>query len=116
MFPLQITLLGEALAVLRWGGTGSLLVISNFGKEPTEAQLSKVAGLPAEMTVAVSSAGSAAAIGSRVVMEKAIKLSPGETLLLAGAPRHCGGPGPVDKITNKLAEGWQKLNKYFSNV
>lgn len=47
------------------------------------------------------------------VNNKVFKLSPGETILMAGRPRHCGGPGPVDKIANKLSEGWQKINKYF---
>lgn len=67
------------------------------------------------MTVAASSPGSSLAVGSHVNVEKPLKLIPGETVLLAGAHRHCGGPGPVDKITNKLSEGWQKLNKYFGN-
>lgn len=108
--------LGGALAVLRWGGPGSLLVIANLAREQTEVQLSRIAGLPKEVTVAISSAGSSLATGSHVAVEKTLKLAPGETLLLAGGPRHCGGPGPVDKIANKLSEGWQKLNKYFNNM
>ncbi|XP_061708040.1 maltase 1-like [Cydia pomonella] len=112
----EIKRLGDALSILRWGGTGSLLVVSNVGKSQTEAQLSSVPGLPAEMTVAASSAGSGFTTGSHVKLEKPVRLGPGETVLLAGAPRHCGGPGPVDKIANKLNEGWQKINKYFSNL
>lgn len=47
-------------------------------------------------------------------VNKILRLGPGETVLMAGPPTHCGGPGPVDKIANKLSEGWQKINKYFS--
>ncbi|XP_073941287.1 maltase A3-like [Choristoneura fumiferana] len=112
----EIKRLGDALAVLRWGGAGSLLVVSNLGKGQTEVQLSRMPGLPTTMTVAIGSAGSSFSSGSHVNLEKTVKLGPGETILLAGAPRHCGGPGPVDKIASKLSEGWQKLNKYFSNV
>ncbi|CAG9121804.1 unnamed protein product [Plutella xylostella] len=111
----EIKRLGQAVAVLRWGGHGSLMAVANVGRDQTEAQLSRVPGLPAEMTVAASSAGSSLSPGSHVSLEKMLKLSPGEAVLLAGAPRHCGGPGPVDKITSKLAEGWQKINKYFNN-
>ncbi|KAI8427352.1 hypothetical protein MSG28_001922 [Choristoneura fumiferana] len=107
----EIKRLGDALAVLRWGGAGSLLVVSNLGKGQTEVQLSRMPGLPTTMTVAIGSAGSSFSSGSHVNLEKTVKLGPGETILLAGAPRHCGGPGPVDKIASKLSEGWQKLNK-----
>lgn len=116
LITFQIKRLGDALAVLRWGGTGSLLVVSNLGKDQADVQLSRIPGLPTTMTVAISSAGSSFSSGSHINLEKTVKLGPGETVLLAGAPRHCGGPGPVDKIANKLSEGWQKLNKYFSNV
>ncbi|XP_050361599.1 maltase A3-like [Nymphalis io] len=113
---LELHRLGDTLAVLRWGGSGSLLVVSNFGREKTEALLSRIPGLSTEMTVAVSSGGSTLTIGSHVNMEKNLKLVPGESFLLVGPPRHCSGPGPVDKIANKLSEGWQKINKYFSNL
>ncbi|XP_059058984.1 maltase A3-like [Achroia grisella] len=113
---LEMKRLGDALAILRWGTAGSLLVLSNLARDPTEAQLSRIHGLPAEMTVAGSSTGSSLQTGSHVVVDKTIKLAPGETLLLAGGHRHCGGPGPVDKIANKLSEGWQKINKYFSSI
>lgn len=112
----QIKRLGDALAVLRWGGAGSLLVVSNLGQGKTEVLLSKIPGLPSEMTVAASSGGSSSSVGSHVNLEKNLKLSPGETLLLVGPPRHCGGPGPVDKIASKLSEGWQKINKYFGSI
>lgn len=72
-----------------------------------------IPGLAHELTVATSSAGSNFAAGSHVDVDKSIKLIPGEAVLMAGAPRHCGGPGPVDKIATKLTEGWQKINKYF---
>ncbi|CAK1550849.1 unnamed protein product [Leptosia nina] len=49
--------------------------------------------------------------GNHVNINKTLKLAPGETMLLAGAPRHCGGPGPVDKIVTKLSEGWQRINR-----
>ncbi|KAJ8726011.1 hypothetical protein PYW07_000709 [Mythimna separata] len=103
-----------AVVVLRWGSTGSLLLISNLAKEPTEVDPSKVPGIPHEMTVATSSTGSGFSVASHLPMDKTLKLGPGQSVLLAGGPRHCGGPGPVDKIANKLSEGWQKLNKYFS--
>lgn len=112
---LQIKRLNGAVAVLRWGSAGSLLLVANVAMEPTEVQPSKIPGIPAEMTVATSSAGSSFSIASHLVMEKTLRLSPGETVLLAGGPRHCGGPGPVDKIASKLSEGWQKINKYFGN-
>lgn len=112
----QIKRLGNAIAILRWGGAGSLLVVSNMARDHTEAQLFRIPGLPPEMTVAASSGGSSLSTGSHFNTEKALKLTPGETILLAGPPRHCGGPGPVDRIANKLTEGWQKLNKYFSNM
>jgi hypothetical protein len=115
-FATQIKRLGDAIAVLRWGGPGSLIVVSNLGRDPTETRLSAVYGLPSVMTVAASSAGSSLSAGSHLTVDKALKLAPGESLLLVGGPRHCGGPGPVDKIANKLSEGWQKLNKYFSNI
>ncbi|XP_026737755.1 uncharacterized protein LOC113500993 isoform X1 [Trichoplusia ni] len=111
----EIKRLNGAVAILRWGSAGSLLLISNLAKEPTEVQPSRIPGIPAEMTVATSSTGSSFSVASHIVMEKSLKLAPGETVLLAGGPRHCGGPGPVDKIANKLSEGWQKINKYFSN-
>ncbi|XP_028158904.1 maltase A1-like [Ostrinia furnacalis] len=111
----DIKRLGNALAVLRWGGPGSLLVVVNLGRDHTEVKLSAIFGLPTQMTVAASSAGSSLSVGSHLPVDKTLKLAPGETLLLAGGPRHCGGPGPVDKITSKLAEGWQKLNQYFNN-
>ncbi|CAG4991505.1 unnamed protein product [Colias eurytheme] len=111
----EIKRFDDALAILRWGGSGSLLVISNLGRKAADVLLSKIPGVAAEMTVAASSGGSSLSSGGHVHTDKLIKLNPGETLLLAGPPRHCGGPGPVDKITNKLSEGWQKLNKYFSN-
>ncbi|XP_031763767.2 neutral and basic amino acid transport protein rBAT-like [Galleria mellonella] len=113
---LEIKRLGDALAILRWGTAGSLLVLTNLARDQTEAQLSRIHGLPTEMTVAASSTGSSLSTGSHVTIDKTIKLIPGETLLLAGGHRHCGGPGPVDKIANKLSEGWQKINKYFSNI
>ncbi|XP_046961160.1 maltase A3-like [Vanessa cardui] len=113
---LELHRLGEALAILRWGGSGSLLVVSNFGQEKTEAVLSRIPGLPAEMTVAASSGGSSMTLGSHVNLEKNLKLVPGESVLLIGPPRHCSGPGPVDKIASKLSEGWQKINKYFGNL
>ncbi|CAH2269369.1 jg14074 [Pararge aegeria aegeria] len=112
----EINRFGDALAILRWGGAGSLLVVINLGLGQTEVQLSKIPGLPQEMTIAASSGGSSLSPGSHVNLEKLIKMASGETVLLAGPPRHCGGPGPVDKITNKLSEGWQKLNKYFGNL
>ncbi|KAM3959102.1 maltase A3 [Aphomia sociella] len=112
----EIQRLGEALAVLRWGGAGSLLLVSNVARDVTEIRLSRIHGLPTELTVAASSTGSSLSTGSHVVVDKTLKLVSGETILLAGGPRHCGGPGPVDKIANKLSEGWQKINKYFSNV
>lgn len=93
-----------------------MVVVCNAGREPTEVQLSRMFGLPAEMTVAASSAGSALSAGSHLPLERTLKLAGGEGVLLAGGPRHCGGPGPVDKIANKLSEGWQKINKYFSNI
>lgn len=111
----QISRLDDALAILRWGGDGSLLYVSNFGKSASQVDFSKIPGLPTEMTVVVSS-GSSLSAGSRINPEKGLKMVSGETLLLAGPPRHCGGPGPVDKIATKLAEGWQKINKYFSNI
>ncbi|CAH2988411.1 unnamed protein product [Chilo suppressalis] len=111
----EIKRLGSAIAVLRWGGHGSLLLVSNLGKEQMEVKLSTIYGIPNEMSVAASSAGSSLSVRSQVAVDKSLKLTPGETLLLAGGPRHCGGPGPVDKIANKLSEGWQKINKYFSN-
>lgn len=86
-----------------------------MGRSQTEVNLARIAGLPNEMTVAASSSGSSLAVGSHVNVEKILKLVAGETVLLAGPHRHCGGPGPVDKIANKLNEGWQKLNKYFGN-
>ncbi|XP_023954145.2 maltase 2-like [Bicyclus anynana] len=113
---IEINRFGETLTVLRWGGAGSLLVVANLGLGQSEVQLSKIPGLPPEMTVAAASGGSSLSSGSHINMEKLLKLSSGEAALLAGPPRHCGGPGPVDKITNKLSEGWQKLNKYFSNL
>ncbi|XP_075992835.1 maltase 1-like [Anticarsia gemmatalis] len=105
-----------AAIVLRWGSHGSLILVSNLCKDSTEVQLSRIPGIPAEMTVGASSTGSSYSVTSHLMMEKTLKLGPGETLLLAGGPRHCGGPGPVDKIANKLSEGWQKINKYFSNI
>ncbi|XP_021205606.2 maltase A3 [Bombyx mori] len=112
----EIKRLNGALAVLRWGGQGTLLVISNLDRDQTEVQPSMIPGLPTEMTVAINSAGSRLSTGAHVALEKSVSLAPGETILLIGGPRHCGGPGPVDKITNKLTEGWQKINKYFSNL
>ncbi|CAH2105122.1 unnamed protein product [Euphydryas editha] len=112
----EIQKLGDALAVLRWGGSGSLLVVSNLDRGKTEVPLSRIPGLPAEMTVAASSGGSSFSPSSHVNLEKILKLSPGETVLLVGPPRHCGGPGPVDKIASKLSEGWQKINKYFGSL
>ncbi|XP_053607296.1 maltase A3-like isoform X2 [Plodia interpunctella] len=112
----EISRLGDALAVLRWGGAGSLLVVSNLAQDRTEAQLTRMYGLPAQMTVASASAASSFSVGSHVGVDKPIKLLPGETVLLVGPPRHCGGPGPVDKIANKLQEGWQKINKYFNDL
>lgn len=67
------------------------------------------------MTVASTSVRSGATVGSHILVEKTLRLVPGEAILMAGAPRHCGGPGPVDKIANKLSEGWQKINKYFGS-
>lgn len=93
-----------------------MLVLANLGRDQAELKPSAIYGLPAEMTVAASSAGSSLSAGSHLPVDKTLKLAPGETLLLVGGPRHCGGPGPVDKITSKLAEGWQKINKYFSNA
>lgn len=112
----QIKRLGNAIAVLRWGGAGSLLIVCNMARDQTEAQLSRIHGLPTQMTVAASSGGSSLSTGSHLNTEKTLKLAPGEAILLAGPPRHCGGPGPVDRIANKLSEGWQKLNKYFSST
>ncbi|XP_072937337.1 maltase A3-like [Epargyreus clarus] len=112
----EIKRLNDAIAVLKWGGGGSLLYVSNFGRDQTEVQLSRIPGLPAEMTVASSSGGSSLSTGSHLTLDKVVKLIPGEAVLLAGPPRHCGGPGPVDKIASKLSEGWQKINKYFSNT
>ncbi|KAJ2944434.1 hypothetical protein O0L34_g3772 [Tuta absoluta] len=111
----EIKRLNNAVTILRWGDTGSLIAVANVAKEQTEVQLSRIPGIPAEMTVAASSSGSSQSVGSHIATEKTLKLSPGEAVLLAGSPRHCGGPGPVDKIANKLTEGWQKLNKYFSS-
>ncbi|CAG9784742.1 unnamed protein product [Diatraea saccharalis] len=110
----EIKRLGDAIAVLRWGGHGSLLLVANLGKMPSEEKLSAFFGLPNEISVAASSASSSFPVRAQVAVDKSFKLTPGETLLLAGGPRHCGGPGPVDKIANKLSEGWQKINKYFS--
>nr|XP_034830188.1 maltase A3-like [Maniola hyperantus] len=112
----EINRFGDALAVLRWGGAGTLLVVTNLGSGQSEVYLSKIPGLPQEMTVAASSGGSSLSSGSHVNLDKALKLAAGESALLAGPSRHCGGPGPVDKITNKLTEGWQKINKYFGNL
>ncbi|KAI8427347.1 hypothetical protein MSG28_001922 [Choristoneura fumiferana] len=42
----EIKRLGDALAVLRWGGAGSLLVVSNLGKGQTEVQLSRMPAAP----------------------------------------------------------------------
>lgn len=103
------------MAILRWGGTGTLLVLANPTRQQAEVLPSKIPGLPVEMIVATSSVGSRFQTGAHVSLEKTVKLASGEIVLLAGGPRHCGGPGPVDKIANKLTEGWQKLNKYFSN-
>uniref|UniRef100_A0A2A4K7L6 alpha-glucosidase n=1 Tax=Heliothis virescens TaxID=7102 RepID=A0A2A4K7L6_HELVI len=104
-----------AVLVLRWGSAGSLLLIANLAKEPTEVEPARIPGIPHEMTVATTSTGSTFTIASHLAMDKSLKLAPGHTVLLAGGPRHCGGPGPVDKIANKLSEGWQKINKYFSS-
>ena len=112
---LQIKRQNGAVVVLRWGSTGSLLLIANLATEPTEVDPAKVPGIPNEMTVATSSTGSNFAPATHLPMDKSIKLAPGQTVLLAGGPRHCGGPGPVDKIATKLSEGWQKINKYFSS-
>ncbi|CAH0726382.1 unnamed protein product, partial [Brenthis ino] len=112
----EIKRIGDALAILRWGGSGSLLYISNLGRGQSEVQLSRIPGLPTEMTVAISSSGSSLSPGFHVNLDKVLKLSSGETAFLVGSPRHCGGPGPVDKIANKLSEGWQKINKYFSSL
>lgn len=112
----QIKRLNGGIGVLRWGGSGSLLVVANLGRDSTELQLNKIPGLPNEVTVVISSAGSSFSTGFHISVDKTIKLIPGETVLLAGGPRHCGGPGPVDKIASKLSEGWQKLNKYFGNI
>lgn len=92
-----------------------MLLIANLAKEPTEVVPSKVPGIPNEMSVATSSTGSNFSPASHLSMDKTIKLAPGQTVLLVGGPRHCGGPGPVDKIANKLSEGWQKINKYFNS-
>ncbi|KAL4705284.1 hypothetical protein ACJJTC_018970 [Scirpophaga incertulas] len=113
---MEIKRIGDTIAILRWGGLGSLLVVVNLGQTQGEMKLSAIYGLPSEVTVAVSSAGSGLSTGSHIAVDKTLKLAPGEALLLAGGPRHCGGPGPVDKIANKLSEGWQKINKYFSNI
>ncbi|XP_045485824.1 maltase 1 [Pieris rapae] len=110
----EIKRIDDALVILRWGAIGSLLMVSNLGQRNCEIQLSKIPGLPNEMTAAVSSGGSSSSTGVNINMNKLLKLVPGETILMAGPPRHCGGPGPVDKIANKLSEGWQKINKYFS--
>lgn len=112
----QIRRLGNALSVLRWGGSGSLLVVVNFARSQLEVDLTKVPGLPPTMTVAASSGGSSVSAGGHVTIDKGLRLGPGDAVLLAGPARHCGGPGPVDKIANKLSEGWQKINKYFSNI
>ncbi|XP_047041938.1 maltase A1-like [Helicoverpa zea] len=104
-----------AVLVLRWGSVGSLLLISNLAKEPTEVDPSFIPGVPNQMTVATTSTGSNFAIATHLATDKTMKLAPGQTVLLAGGPRHCGGPGPVDKIASKLSEGWQKINKYFSS-
>lgn len=53
----QIKRIENTLAILRWGSMGSLLVISNLGRQNSEVQLSRIPGLPNEMTVAVSSGG-----------------------------------------------------------
>lgn len=116
MIFFQIHRFGDALTVLRWGGHGSLLVVTNLGSGQTEVQLSKIPGLPPEITVAATSGGSSLSSGSHVNLDKNLKLTSGESILLVGPPRHCGGPGPVDKIANKLSEGWQKINKYFGNL
>ncbi|XP_045761799.1 maltase A3-like [Maniola jurtina] len=112
----EINRFGDALSVLRWGGAGTLLVVTNLGPGQTEVYLSRIPGLPQEMTVAASSGGSSLSPESHVNLDKPLKLAAGESALLAGPSRHCGGPGPVDKITNKLSEGWQKINKYFGNL
>ncbi|KAG6453001.1 maltase 1 [Manduca sexta] len=111
----EIKRLSGALAVLRWGGSGSLLTVANLARDITDVQLSRIPGLPAEMTVVISSAGSRYSTGSHIAIDKSLKLGPGEAVLFAGGPRHCGGPGPVDKIATKITEGWQKLNKYFGS-
>ncbi|CAK1603628.1 unnamed protein product [Parnassius mnemosyne] len=110
----EIKRLGDAIAVLRWGGTGSLLLVINLSQDQTEVELSRIPGLPSVMTVATSSGGSSVNSGLHVNIEKGLKLKSSEAVLLAGSHRHCGGPGPVDKIASKLSEGWQKINKYFS--
>ncbi|XP_068621438.1 maltase 1-like [Battus philenor] len=112
----EIKRLGGAIAVLKWGGAGSLLLLINLSHEQTDVQLSKIPGLPPTMTVAVSSGGSTFSNGFHVTKDRGARLGPGEAVLLAGPPRHCSGPGPVDKIANKLSEGWQKINKYFSTI
>lgn len=111
---LQIKRQNGAIVILRWGSSGSLLLISNLATEPTQVEPSRIPGIPPEMTIACSSAGSSFSVASHWMMDKTMRLGPGQTILLAGAPRHCGGPGPVEKITSKLQEGWQKVNKYFS--
>lgn len=102
------------MTVLRWGRMGMLLLVVNLGQDSAEISLTKMYGLPSMMIVATSSSGSSAAPGSHFNAEKTMKLISGEAVLLAGEARLCGGPGPVDKITNKLQEGWQKINKYFN--
>ncbi|GBP53200.1 Maltase A2 [Eumeta japonica] len=112
----EIIRLGDAVAVLRWGGVGTLLLVCNPSGADAAVQLSRIPGLPRDITVAASSAGSRLPSGTHLQADKVFELTPGEALLFAGPPRHCGGPGPVDKIANKLSEGWQTLNKYFSNM
>ncbi|CAH2065757.1 unnamed protein product, partial [Iphiclides podalirius] len=112
----EIQRLGDAIAILRWGGAGSLLNVANLGRGAVDVQLSKIPGLPSVMSVAASSSGSSVSSGSHVTIDRGIRLNAGESVLMAGPPRHCGGPGPVDKIANKLSEGWQRINKYFSGA
>ncbi|XP_041968841.1 maltase 1-like isoform X2 [Aricia agestis] len=112
----EIKRLGPTLAVLRWGGGGSLLYVGNLGRSTAESEVGRVPGLPAQMTVAAGSGSSSYPPGTHVPTDKGVRLGPGEAVLLVGPPRHCSGPGPVDKIATKLTEGWQKINKYFSNL
>ncbi|XP_045515019.1 maltase A3-like, partial [Pieris brassicae] len=71
----EIKRIEDALVILRWGAIGSLLVVSNLGHR-------------------IWSHSSSSSTGVNINMNKLLKLVPGETILMAGPPRQCGGPGP----------------------